>query len=189
MRLDGRNPDCRFSRRCLLFFPKESPSMKIDVFDTHHIISQIKCASPPSSKEMHKLLNNLSILLEKNTAKKSSPLESTLVSSVERLNETFVDLCFLRKEIVRKFSQEYFDILSNALAQLKRNKYILYSEDAEHPASMQWDLNTTSGSSSLMPAIFCKLHKAKGIIEDALQKSNDIRADADGWVEAFFTDV
>lgn len=163
--------------------------MKINAFDIHHVINQIKCASPPSTKEMHKFLNNLSILLDKNTTKKNSPLEPVLLSSIEKLNETFVDLCFLRKEIVRRFSREYFETLGNSLLQLKKNRDVLYSEDRVCPAPIQWNLDTMSDSSSPMPAIFCKLHKAKGIIEDALQRNEATKANADGCIEAFFADA
>lgn len=163
--------------------------MKIAAFDIQHVINQIKCASPPSNKDMHKLLNNLSILLEKNTIKKKSPLEPEFNSSVEKLNEAFIDLCFLRKEIVKQFSQEYFDVLNKALVQLKKNKEHVNVEKEETMDLIQWDLKTMNDTSNAMPVVFSKLQKARSIIEDALQKSENKCNDIEGTVEAFFSDV
>lgn len=161
--------------------------MKIEVFDINHIINQIKCASPPSDKDMHKLINNLSILLEKNVTKKSSPLESTLLSTTEKLNEVFVDLCFLRKEIVQRFSREYFEMLSNAILQLKINNERISHNDLSNFDKITWDLKTISDSPDIMSVTFSKLHKAKSIIEDALSKNTGTKRDPESIVDAFFS--
>ena len=161
--------------------------MKIEVFDINHIINQIKCASPPSDKDMHKLINNLSILLEKNVTKKSSPLESTLLSTTEKLNEVFVDLCFLRKEIVQRFSREYFEMLSNAILQLKINNERVSHNDLSNFDKITWDLKTISDSPDIMSVTFSKLHKAKSIIEDALSKNTGTKRDPESIVDAFFS--
>lgn len=160
--------------------------MKIQVFDASHIINQIKRASPPKDKETHKFLNNLAILLEKNTEKKSSPLESALVSTTDKLNETFLDLCFKRKELVKKFSQDYFDIVNSAFIALKRNKDILEAPAVPQADTMSWNLKTMSSSSSLMPLIFSKLQKARSIIEDAMERNEGTAKDTSGSIDAFF---
>lgn len=160
--------------------------MKIQVFDIDHIINQIKCASPPSDKDMHKLINNLSILLEKNVTKKESPLETTLVSTSEKLNEMFVDLCFLRKEIVQRFSREYFEMLATAILQLQKNKTLV--EQVVEPVieRTNWDLKTMSQPFDAMASTFSKLHKARSIIEDALNKNTCTSKDPESMIEAFF---
>lgn len=163
--------------------------MKIPIFDVQHIINQIKCASPPNNKEMHKALNNLSILLEKNTTKKKSTLEQNYIGSMDKLNEHFVDLCFLRKEIVRSFSQEYFDILTDTLKILKSNKNIVKIEENKQAPLIEWDLTPMADALTIMPTVFSKLSKAKSIIEDALLKHEGQIVDIDSQVEAFFADL
>lgn len=162
--------------------------MKLAAFDIHHVINQIKCASPPSSKDMHKLLNNLSILLEKNTVRKKSELETEYNSSIEKLNETFIDLCFLRKEIIKQFSQEYYEILEKALRQLKSNSdYVKLNNENEAPL-IDWNLKTINETPNIMPVVFSKLQKAKSIIEDALSKSENKQNVVDGAIISFFAD-
>lgn len=162
--------------------------MKIEVFDINHIINQIKCASPPSDKDMHKFINNLSILLEKNVSKKNSPLESTLVSTTEKLNELFVDLCFLRKEIIQRFSKEYFEMISNAILQLKANKGKLIQSEGQTFNKINWDLKTMDDESSdIMSVTFSKLQKAKSIIKDALSKEISPSKNPESIVDAFFS--
>ncbi|ELA41534.1 uncharacterized protein VICG_01398 [Vittaforma corneae ATCC 50505] len=163
--------------------------MKIQTFDVPHIINQIKRASPPKDKETHKFLNNLAILLEKNTTKKNSPLESSLVSTTDKLNETFLDLCFRRKELVKRFSQDYFDIVNNAFTALKRNKDALETLSIPQVDSINWDLKTMSDSNSSMPLIFSKLQKARSIIEDAIEKNDGMIKDANGCIDAFFSTI
>lgn len=160
--------------------------MKIPVFDVSHIINQIKCASPPSDRAMHKLLNNLSILLEKNTIKKSSNLEANLSSSIEKLNDTFIDLCFLRKEIVTKFNLEYYKIIEKALLQIKKNKEKI-EEKEKNRDLIKWEFKNVCGSKNLIEGIFSKLNKAKGIIEDALEKNSTVENNIDAHIESFFT--
>lgn len=162
--------------------------MKIQVFDINHIINQIKCASPPSDKEMHKLINNLSILLEKNVTRKQSSLEANLMSTTEKLNEMFVDLCFLRKEIVQRFSKEYFEVLASAVMQLRKNKLKVEHNEEPNLEIINWDLKTMSQPSDIMAATFSKLHKARSVIEDALNKNMGNNRDPESMVEAFFRD-
>ena len=161
--------------------------MKIQVFDINHIINQIKCASPPSNKEMHKLINNLSILLEKNVLRKQSPLEATLVTTTEKLNEIFVDLCFLRKEIIQRFSREYFDILSSAVQQLRKNNTIVEYNAENSVETINWNLKTMSQPREVMATTFSKLRKARSIIEDELNKNNNnTKHDPESPLESFF---
>lgn len=163
--------------------------MKIQIFDVTHVINQIKRASPPKDKQTHKLLNNLAILLEKNTTKKQSPLEKTHIATVEKLNEAFLDLCFLRKEILKKFSQEYFDTLSNAIIQLRKNQKVLESAKIQKEEMIEWDLKTIDESNEIMPEIFSKLKKAKSVIEDAMDKNKPSSKNPNGVLESFFTDI
>lgn len=162
--------------------------MKIEVFDINHIINQIKCASPPSDKDMHKLINNLSILLEKNVARKNSPLEPTLAANTEKLNEILVDLCFLRKEIVQRFSREYFEILNEAVQRLKENRERVMMAEEPRAESLCWNLKTVAQPSEVMTTTFSKLQKARGIIEDALNKSTGSTKDPELMIESFFAD-
>lgn len=160
--------------------------MKMQAFDIQHIVNQIKRASPPKDKEAHKLLNNLAILLDKNTVKKNSPLEPTLSAATDKLNETFMDLCFIRKEIVKKFGEAYFDLINNALASLKRNSETLSSISRDTDEMIDWDLKTAGGSESHMPGIFSKLQKARSVIEDAIEKNEGEGWDPEGVIESFF---
>lgn len=161
--------------------------MKIPVFDVGHIINQIKCASPPSDRNMHKLLNNLAILLERNTMKKTSSLEATLSSSIEKFNDTFIDLCFLRKEIVEKFSLEYYKIVENAILQIRNNKEALEKDETIPEEIINWDFDNTCDSRKLVPVVFSKLNKARSIIEDALDKSSTVESNVDAYIESFTT--
>lgn len=153
--------------------------MKIPVYDVQHIINQIKCASPPVTKEMHKLINNLSILLDKNIDKQTSPLETVLNSSLEQLNEKFLDLCFLRKDLVVKYGEEYSKIVSDIIK--------IISEDKEEKALPAYKMNDWAlevdckKSCEIIPEIFSKLKKAKEVIEDAIgnKVSNTTVIDAD----------
>lgn len=163
--------------------------MKIQIFDVTHVINQIKRASPPKDKQTHKLLNNLAILLEKNTTKKKSPLEQTHTATVEKLNETFLDLCFMRKDLLKKFSQEYFETLSNAIIQLRKNQKILESAKTQKEEILEWDLKTIDESNETMSLTFSKLKKAKSVIEDAIDKTTNSSKNPNGVLEAFFTDL
>ena len=160
--------------------------MKINVFDINHIVNQIKCASPPGDKDMHKLINNLSILLEKNVNRKQSPLESTALSTIEKLNETFVDLCFLRKEIVQRFSREYFDSLSLAIKQIKENRKKVEEKNLVENDKIDWNLKTMSQPTEIMKTTFSKLHKARSIIEDALDKNVGNKNDPELIIDSYF---
>lgn len=162
--------------------------MKIQVFDIPHIINQIKRASPPKDKDTHKLLNNLAILLEKNTKKKSSPLDASLVSVLDRLNEVFLDLCFKRKELTKKFSSEYLKMVDEAYAVLRRNKEALATPVGAPLEKIVWDLKTMGESSVVMPSIFSKIQKARSVIEDAIEGNKEMTKDPVGSIETFFSD-
>lgn len=162
--------------------------MKIQVYDIPHIINQIKRASPPKDKETHKMLNNLAILLEKNTTKKHSQLESALVSAADKLHETVMDLCFVRKEIVKKFGEKYYNEVSKVVSELKQNRKCPEVGDIPDSVPIEWDLNTMEECSGTMPVIFSKLQKAKSVIEDAIKK-NEGNYDPERVINAFFNDI
>ncbi|KAI5169309.1 hypothetical protein PAEPH01_0601 [Pancytospora epiphaga] len=166
--------------------------MKLGIHDVQHIIGQIKRASPPTTKETHKLINNLAILLEKNTNKIESPLEAVLTAQLEKLNEYFLDLCFLRKEILMRYSREYAEEVNGVLATLKENQTKASKETAIDRVTMEWSLNSESSYSSRMTQdIFGKLHKAKSIIEDAIGQNMPLiqDMDPDGCLESYFLNV
>lgn len=163
--------------------------MKPQVHDIGHVINQIKRASPPTDKEMHKLLNNLQILLTKNTEKKESPLELALSNTVEQMNEVFVDLCFLRKEIVKKFGNLYFETISNALAELRSKNQELQQYDEPEECLVSWNFTTVNPSTDIASSIFNKLNKAKMIIEDSINKCDYVSKEADTVVDSYFTSL
>ncbi|KAI4291376.1 hypothetical protein PAPHI01_0650 [Pancytospora philotis] len=162
--------------------------MKIGVHDVQHIIGQIKRASPPTTKDMHKFINSLAILLEKNTDKLASPHEQTLTGHLERLNELFLDLCFLRKELALKYADEYAASVGAAISTLNANNELLQAESLPEVRSMEWDLSTgSSDTQMLVHEIFGKMHKAKAIIEDALSSSTakPVHASPDTMLESY----
>lgn len=164
--------------------------MKIQLYDVSHIINQIKRANPPKDKETHKFLNNLAILLEKNTIKKNSTLESTLISTSEKFNETFLDLCFKRKEMVKRFSQEYLETVDNAYIAINNNSKALETFKNDFDVSIDWNLKTMAESSNeLMPQIFSKLQKARSIIEDGLERNESVEKEMKGNFELFFNEI
>lgn len=159
--------------------------MKIEIYDISHIITQIKCASPPKTKEDHKLLNNLAILLEKNSIKKESDLENKLNESLEKMNENFLDLCFLRKEIVKKFSVEFSESMNEMVEKLINNRNIFLKSKDLSKKTIDWNLETSCDSAfSLIPEIFGKLNKSKEIIQDCMETTNYRNTDADSYIEA-----
>lgn len=162
--------------------------MKIQLFDSSHVINQIKRASPPKDKEAHKFLNNLAILLEKNTTKKSSTLEQALVTTTDKLSETFLDLCFKRKELAKNFSQEYLETANAALEKLRANKAVLEESSSGRIEPIAWDLKMDEANSA-MPQIFSKLQKARTIIEEAIEKNECIPGSSNVNVDAFFSNV
>lgn len=162
--------------------------MKIPVYDIQHIINQIKCASPPVTKEMHKIMNNLSILLEKNIEKRDSPQEAILTGQLERLNEIFLDLCFLRKEIVKKYGEEYAGIVNKALEALESNWHRISSENSIRAELITWDLDTECDDTcQMIPDIFSKLKKAKTVIEDAIEGTASHSLSADSCLDNYIS--
>lgn len=162
--------------------------MKIGCHDVQHVIGQIKRASPPVTKEMHKLINNLGILLEKNTEHLDSPQEAVLTAHLERLNECFLDLCFLRREIVVRHSAEYAGMVASAIAAVQENRDIAAADVAGDDRRIVWNLDADCGDTArLVPEIFGKLRKAKAVIEDALDGAAPAGAapDLDGCLEAY----
>lgn len=159
--------------------------MKIHLFDVAHIINQIKRASPPKDKETLKFLNNLTILLDKNTVKKTSPLESTLATTADHLNEASMDLCFKRKELVKKMNEMYFEETSKAFEMLSANKKKL-EIPARDPVEIEWDLKTMEESNAVMPQIFSKLQKARLIIEETIERNECISKSPNSNVDTYF---
>lgn len=154
--------------------------MKIGCHDIQHVIGQIKRASPPVTKEMHKLINNLAILLEKNTDHLDSTQEAVLTTHLERLNECFLDLCFLRREIVVQHGAEYAATVAAAVAALQENREAAAADIAGDDRHVEWNLEADCGDTAhLVPEIFSKLRKAKAVIEDALDGSIQTGADLD----------
>lgn len=148
--------------------------MKIGVHDIQHIIGQIKRASPPTTKYMHKLINNLAILLEKNTNKLESPQEAVLTAQLERLNELFLDLCFMRKELALKYADNYAASVSAAMDTLRENGDVVSTETPYAPIHIDWALDAQCGDTDmLVHEIFSKMRKAKTVIEDASDKTRE----------------
>lgn len=164
--------------------------MKIPVYDIQHIINQIKCASPPVTKEMHKTINNLSILLEKNVDKRDSPQEAVLTGQLERLNEAFLDLCFLRKEIVKRYAEEYAAIVGSALEALESAWRRAQDEPPACGEPVAWELDTgCGGTCQMLPEIFSKLKKAKAVIEDAIEGTVSHDVSADSCLESYVSSL
>jgi len=179
--------------------------MKIGLYDIQYVMNQIKCAAPPSDKESHKLLNNVSILLEKNTNKLNSPLEPTLVSCLEKLHENFLELCFTRSELPEEFGNWYAENTEAIMKWLKEIKDKATSIEARaaletgDPAEkcgvlcgerqIDWKIEDVGCDAALkiIPEIFGKLKKAKSIMEDALEDGSDgkLAKSADEYVEAY----
>lgn len=163
--------------------------MKIPVYDVQHIINQIKRASPPVTKEMHKLINNLAILLEKNTEKRESPQELVLTTKTEQLNESFLDLCFLRGEVAKKYAEEYAVFVGQVEQVLEENKSMTNKEPIISPSNIDWDLDTECADTyQLISYIFAKLNKAKAVVEDGLEnrsRGNKGNVSADAYFEAY----
>ncbi|KAI5149952.1 hypothetical protein ENBRE01_1216 [Enteropsectra breve] len=144
---------------------------KISLQDAQHIIGQIKRASPPSTKEEHKMLNNLAVLLEKNTCKKDTPLEAELTACLEKMNERFLDLCFFRKEKVSEYAAEYSENINKVLERIRQNNERISRMGAEEPKALEWNLSgSIDDLCGQVPDIFGKLRKAKSIIEESLEE-------------------
>lgn len=166
--------------------------MKIEVHDIQHIVEQVKEMHPPRSKDAHKLMNNLAILLEKNTTKKESPEEVVLTGHLEKLNEKFLDLCFLRKETVESYGKEYSEMASKTALALQKNREAVAAEQPVAHKPIVWDLEVGQCDvCQMIPGIFSKLKKAKGVIEDALESSVPAATstDADCCFEAYVSSL
>ncbi len=163
--------------------------MKMEIRSIEYIIDQIKKTNPPVTKDMHKLINNLLILLEKNVVKKESPEEFLLTEKYETLNEFFLELCFLRREIVVKFAEEYADNIKKAIEILEENSKAVNYKENDEKKTIKWNLKTECENTyELVSYIFSKLSKAKMVIEESLEnkcKNNKSSIEADAYFEAY----
>lgn len=166
--------------------------MKPGLYDVQHVIAQIKRASPPVTREMHKLINNISILLDKNTTRLDSPLEPVLASATEQLAEQFLALCYLRRESVRAYASAYAEAAAQIASRIHANMEAMGRQPQQTDDRIVWDglVAESAEACDLVPSIFSKLKKGKEVVEDALENRTRVErgaADPDAHLAAYLS--
>lgn len=164
--------------------------MKIKLRDLQHIIGQIKRASPPTTKEAHKLLNNLAVLMEKNSTKQFSPEETLFSEKTEAFHSVLLELCFLRQELVNSYAKEYSAFADQTLEIVKQNDKIASEEliVENDMAELEFEVYNPE-SCKMLPEIFTRLKNAKEIINEMMNNTDQtkLNRDANTQFELYFT--
>ncbi|KAL6122161.1 hypothetical protein NUSPORA_00827 [Nucleospora cyclopteri] len=172
-------------------------SKKIAVSDVDYIFEQIKSDFPPQTKEEHKVLNNVRVLFEKNVvAQKNDEVaakKTEFIQLREKLTEKFLDLTFLRKELVLKFKEEYNERVSNKI----KNTILYKINKQEEPFDYEkYKIKFSSPkneeflySKSILPVLNSKLKKIKEIVEETCEGGKIGGINADKYAESYFRDL
>lgn len=165
---------------------------KIVVTDVDFIFNKIKKDFPPQTKEEHKILNNVRVLFEKNvTVKNDEAKKMKLLQLQEKLDEKFLDLCFMRKELIQKFREDY----SASVSKIKND--VLYkcqtnSPDDYEKYKIKFNIlknEEFNKAMNVLPFLNSKLKKAKEILEESAQTVKDKEIDGDKYIEKYFRDI
>ena len=147
--------------------------MKVRLYDAQHVVGQIKRASPPTTKEMHKLINNLSILLEKNTEKIDSPLEAVLAEKHQALGERTATLCLLRTELAQEYAKKYADSAQGILRGVAANRERIACAIDGAGEPIEWNIQLDGEDvRSTVEWILGALKAGKSVVEDAIEESS-----------------
>jgi len=107
-----------------------------------------------------------------------------LVVLEEKFNDLFLDLCFLRKDLVNDYGKDYEQMIKKQVKRIENNKKIIKNHQSVNLNKIKWDLSTFSGQKDLINSVFSKLNKCRSILEDSLSKNTEIKKD--GNFETFF---
>lgn len=165
--------------------------MKIELCDLQHVIGQIKRASPPTTKEAYKFLNNLLVLMERNTIKCSVSEEAVLSSKYEALHSSLLELCFLRRSLAESYAEEFSNASSSTAEILQKNSECLQKEIEVELVIPDWHLAVgCSEVYKMLPELFSKLNSAKDIINDSLEAvPTSEKTNADAQYELYFASL
>ncbi|ORD99813.1 hypothetical protein A0H76_125 [Hepatospora eriocheir] len=140
---------------------------KININSIPHIIKQIESVCKSDRKVLAKLLNNLSILIEKNVIIKNDNNKYFLEEKQNELRKLIHNLCFIRRGLTHEYAYQYHNKIESLLKKIEFNRKQCHREYDEFLIHFE-DFTELDCSSifSTIPSTFSKLKKCERAIDE-----------------------